>query len=311
MAINLRDHWITSHVATATFAILITLATGEVAGHQLSIVIFATILAGYAVIYRLVPHSRLFNLAMTNGLVIYACLFVFFVSANFADVPDWALMIGMPMPVIGFIGGTWVHRADIETTIRNRQAVGGRQVPKFWRWLSPIALIGVATFFTNTVAMAPLLHAAAMLAAMTGIAAIAAWLARDIAVFLIDTGLIFESFWRGLTFVTAPAFAFITFYMFNVIVFAALYRLIDRYSLASHFRIDGVARDMTFAECLYFSVVTLSTVGYGDIVPASDSARLIVSLQVVLGAVLVLIGVSEILNYARNRGSGPHGGDRG
>lgn len=307
MRTPLRDHWITSHAATATFAILITLATGDVAGHRLSVVIFLTIVTGYAITYRLVPHSRLFNLAMTNGLVIYSCLYVFFISANFTDVPDWALIVGMPMPVAGFVVGVWRHRADITAIVASRQAVGGRQIPKFWRWLSPIGLIGIATFFTNVAPMTPLLHATALLVAMAGITLIVVRLARDIAVFLIDTGLIFESFWRGLSHVMAPAFAFVTFYLFNVIAFAALYRLMDRYTPVPHFRVDGVAQDLTFTECLYFSVMTLSTVGYGDIAPASDSARLIVSLQVVFGAVLILIGVSEILNYSRSRERGDRG----
>jgi voltage-gated potassium channel len=302
MALSLRQHWLTSLVATAAFAVLITLATGEVAGHRLSLAVFLTIVLGFAIVYRLVPHSRLFNLAMTNGLAIYACLYTFFVSANFADVADWALIAGLPLPVIGFIAGIWVHRTAIAADVGHREAVGRRQIPRFWHWLTPILTIGILTFFTNAFALSELALALAMLAAMAVIALISAILARDIALFLIDTGLIFEDFWRGLAHITAPAFAFLTFYLFNVIVFATLYRLIDRFSPEPHFLVNGEPRDLSFAETLYFSVVTLSTAGFGDIVPATDSARLIVSLQLVFGAILILIGVSEILTYARNRG---------
>jgi voltage-gated potassium channel len=302
MALSFRQHWLTSLVATAAFAVLITLATGEVAGHRLSLAVFLTIVLGFGIVYRLVPRSRLFNLAMANGLAIYACLYTFFVSANFATLPDWALMTGLPLPVIGFIGGVWLHRTDITAAVGHRETAGRHQVPRSWHWLSPILLIGVLTFFTNAVDLSPLALAIAMLAAMAVIAAITAILAREIALFLIDTGLVFEDFWRGLAQVTAPAFAFLTFYLFNVIVFATLYRLIDRFSVAPHFLVNGQARDLSFAETLYFSVVTLSTAGFGDIVPATDSARLIVSLQLVFGAILILIGVSEILTYARNRG---------
>lgn len=303
MALKVQQHWLTSLAATAAFAVLITLAAGEVAGHQLSIVIFATIVGGFAVIYRLVPHSRLFNLAMTNGLAIYSCLYTFFVSANFSEVPDWALMLGLPLPVIGFIGGVWLNRSDIIAVMEHREAIGHRQLPRFWQWLSPILLIGILSFFTNAFNLSPFQLAVAMLAAMTAIAAVSAVLAQQISIFLIDTGLIFEGFWRGLSNIAAPAFAFMTFYLLNVIVFAAIYRLVDRYSLEPHFLVNGVAQDLTFTECLYFSISSLSTAGYGDIVPLSDSARLIVSVQLLFGAVLILIGVSEILNYARNRGN--------
>ncbi|MGB0867555.1 MAG: potassium channel family protein [Granulosicoccaceae bacterium] len=44
---------------------------------------------------------------------------------------------------------------------------------------------------------------------------------------------------------------------------------IDRDGLVDH--IDG---ELSFADVLYFTAVTLTTVGYGDIVPVSESARL-------------------------------------
>ena len=46
---------------------------------------------------------------------------------------------------------------------------------------------------------------------------------------------------------------------------------------------------------IYFSIVSLSTVGYGDIVPHSSLARLLASLEVICGFMLLLFGVSELL----------------
>ena len=96
-----------------------------------------------------------------------------------------------------------------------------------------------------------------------------------------------------------PAFAFLTFYSLTIIVFASVYRVIDRFTLAKQFKIDNVAREISFSESLYFSVVTMSTVGYGDIVPATSLVRVVVSLQIVSGVILLLFGFNEILNYAR------------
>jgi voltage-gated potassium channel len=47
----------------------------------------------------------------------------------------------------------------------------------------------------------------------------------------------------------------------------------------------------------------MSTVGYGDILPASDSIRVIVAAQIMAGVILLLFGVTEILRYARERGT--------
>jgi putative Mn2+ efflux pump MntP len=66
-------------------------------------------------------------------------------------------------------------------------------------------------------------------------------------------------------------------------------------------------RALNFSESIYFSIVTISTVGYGDIVPHSSVARVLASLEVICGFLLLLFGVSELLEYARehrrNRGS--------
>jgi voltage-gated potassium channel len=125
--------------------------------------------------------------------------------------------------------------------------------------------------------------------------------ARDVAIFLIDVGLMFEDFFRRISHLVLPATGFLTFYSMNIIVFACIYRIMDRYSAIQHFRIEGVARDIDFPESLYFSVITLSTVGYGEIVPMSDVARVVAAVQIVLGVMLLLFGFYEIMSYARGR----------
>jgi voltage-gated potassium channel len=50
---------------------------------------------------------------------------------------------------------------------------------------------------------------------------------------------------------------------------------------------------------LYFTVVTLGTVGYGDIAPVSTGARLVVSSQVMLDLVLVAVVVRLLTGAAR------------
>jgi voltage-gated potassium channel len=97
------------------------------------------------------------------------------------------------------------------------------------------------------------------------------------------------------------AFAFLTFYSVLVIVFAALYRILSSISPAPDFVVAGQPGEISFVESLYFSVITMATVGYGDITPLSDLARLVAAVQVVVGILLLLFGFSEILSYTRDR----------
>lgn len=58
--------------------------------------------------------------------------------------------------------------------------------------------------------------------------------------------------------------------IFSLIAFVIIVFWIDREGLRDH--IDGY---VSFTDILYFGMITVTTVGYGDIAPVSDSARLI------------------------------------
>ena len=57
----------------------------------------------------------------------------------------------------------------------------------------------------------------------------------------------------------------------------------------------------TRMDALYFTVATLCTVGYGDIVPVSPAARAVVTLQMVFDLVIVTSAISFIVNAWRPR----------
>jgi Ion channel len=48
---------------------------------------------------------------------------------------------------------------------------------------------------------------------------------------------------------------------------------------------DPTAGPRTFFRMTYFSLVTVTTIGYGDILPTSDTARLLVGIEVILGII--------------------------
>ena len=78
-------------------------------------------------------------------------------------------------------------------------------------------------------------------------------------------------------------------YLATVLLFYGLYRA------------TGDMGRFTEGRLLFFSLVTQATVGYGDIVPASRIGRSLAAIQVVTGTMLLIFGVSEILEYSRER----------
>ena len=62
------------------------------------------------------------------------------------------------------------------------------------------------------------------------------------------------------------------------------------------------AEDWSLVQSLYFSVVTLTTVGYGDLTPTSDYARIFTIIYIFIGVgVLVLFLSSLAHHYIRHK----------
>ena len=55
---------------------------------------------------------------------------------------------------------------------------------------------------------------------------------------------------------------------------------------------------ISFVDALYYSVVTITTLGFGDITPASMLVRALTGLEVVSGVLMLLFGFSEIMRSA-------------
>jgi voltage-gated potassium channel Kch len=73
-------------------------------------------------------------------------------------------------------------------------------------------------------------------------------------------------------------------------------------------------RDPTTADYLYFSFITLTTVGYGDYTAAGGFGRAAASVEALLGQIYLVTVVATIVSGMVNRrtrevGSTPAGGD--
>lgn len=67
--------------------------------------------------------------------------------------------------------------------------------------------------------------------------------------------------------------------------------------------------DWTIIQALYFSVVTLTTVGYGDLTPTSDGTQIFTIIYILTGlGVLVAFLASVAENYIEQKAEG--GGER-
>lgn len=93
-------------------------------------------------------------------------------------------------------------------------------------------------------------------------------------------------------------FAALDAYLLAGLIFAVCYWLFDQTWPASF----GVASasDLDLARAIYFSFVTLATLGYGDVVPASDSARGLAILEAVSGQMYLTVLVARLVSlYAK------------
>ena len=83
-----------------------------------------------------------------------------------------------------------------------------------------------------------------------------------------------------------------------VVMFAALYLITSRSNPAAF------DTSMSRTQALYFTVVVLSTVGFGDITPETDPARLLTTIQIVCDLLLIGVVIRLILRIASDRHTG-------
>jgi voltage-gated potassium channel len=252
-----------------------------------------------AVIRALFPAGRLFPVAFASLLAVYATIFSLFVEEIFRGIGDAFLVVGFCLPIFVFVVGCWLRRDQIRVLVAHPAISSEQRVLRAAVWLVPVFFIGAIVILLSRTVGSVLNMDMVFLGAMSLIGLIVLTVSRDVAVFLVDAGLLFKEFFRRVSRLVIPAFAFVTFYSLLVILFASAYRLISVYIPESHFNVGGALRGLSFSESIYFSIGTISTVGYGDIIPYSNLARVLSSFEIFCGIMLLLFGVSELLEYAR------------
>jgi voltage-gated potassium channel len=296
-----RDrYWLSGLTLTLGLYVLVSVAVSGGFGFFLLVMLGALALS-VTLFYWLFPGSHFTTIALANFLSIYACLFEFFVESNFAVALPWTQRISFLLPIAAFFVGVSLRRKQIRLLVCREADSRVHYSPRLFLWLVPVFAVGIASFMIPHRDFEPGAVGLLLIASMGLISVLVFAVCRDVAAFLLETGLLFEEFFDQTALLLAPTLAFFTYYTFVIVVFACLYRIVDMAIPENHFSVLGELRPISFLESLYFSIITLSTVGYGDLLPASHLVRAIAAAQIVIGVWLIIFGFSEVLRYARER----------
>jgi hypothetical protein len=99
----------------------------------------------------------------------------------------------------------------------------------------------------------------------------------------------------------AQLYTAVNIYLLLGLLWAALYLAIDAFYPGS-IQVGSHAVDRQ-TELLYFSLITLSTIGYGDIVPLSGETRILAALEGVTGVLYIAITVALLVSRFRSESS--------
>ncbi len=108
---------------------------------------------------------------------------------------------------------------------------------------------------------------------------------------------------RGRVVDSERIFAALGVYLLAGIVFGVAYHGLDEIqpgSLRTAFAEEGVPAAASLGTCFYFSFVTLATLGYGDVVPASELTRTLATLEAVGAQLYLAVLIARLVGlYAR------------
>jgi hypothetical protein len=88
-------------------------------------------------------------------------------------------------------------------------------------------------------------------------------------------------------------------YLLIGMAFAFAYRAVGAIETAPFFGANG---EGTLSQDLFFSFVTLTTTGYGDLVPAGNPGQSLAVLEALMGQLFLVTAVGKIVTAWRPRG---------
>jgi voltage-gated potassium channel len=288
-------------IASSLLLALVGYATDQAVGlFEISVGAVVVLMLSFYLLFG--SGSVFFDVVFSNAITIYLCFFAFFVESLFSDVDQIFLSVGFILPLAAFLLGASLRRHQIKEIVTSGLVDSDADFARSFLWLLPIAAIGVAAFVVHQGTSFSRDDLNYIFLGEMGLIGFVVFLAsKDFALLLVDTGIIFSNLFSKNVNLIKPAFAFFTFYSMNIVIFAAIYRIVDHLSAIQNFIVRGTPRDLTFVESLYFSLVTISTLGYGDILPVTNAIRFIVGVQSFFGTMLFFFGVHAILTHKKSQ----------
>jgi hypothetical protein len=195
-------------------------------------------------------------------------------------------------------GRPWLAEAILQAFLLNSAVVTAWSNPQWqrFRW-SLLALWGVS-LGGSMLALAPLPDRWRLLALAAETVALVPLLVA------LATGILGYVF-RCERMTADSLFAPIVVYVLIALLFARVYVLLialDPSSFSLPVAAAERGPDLLQADMLYFSLITLATVGYGDILPVSETARMVAVIEATTGQFYVAVIVAAFVGmYAARR----------
>ena len=263
---------------------------------SLAVVTSAAAVAG--IVHRCLPESPILPLVLANAIGVYACAFVFVVEILFPETGDLAAFVSYLIPLVGFTAGLLVNRDPIHVSDRGIEDGPTWDGGSIWCGLSDCHYRGQRRPRCMSMGSTTSFPRSPSSASRSASVVVAYVSSQTIADAMTETGDLFRDFFatiRELVQGRPMPFSRSTFCSSSSS--PAFTASSTHISIAPHFSIQGEVRDIRFLEAIYFSLITFSTVGYGDMAPVSHAARIVVTIQVLIGVVLTLFGFFAIMNY--------------
>ena len=292
--------WLRPFIATMGLGALVAAGVGD-DGLFFPLVVLAGAALGFGVLFRLFPEGLDFALGTGVGFATYAALFTVVGRSAFPDAPQLAQGIAFLLPVLAFLLAVWRQRIRLRVIIAGGEPPDVEHLRRIGRFLLMVALVAVASLALPANRLGWAWQGAAMLAGSAFVGVLAARNLRELVRLLVDMAQVMDAIGGRAVALMVPIAAYAALFSLITVVFACLFRIADGLSRQPLFAGPDGPIQLGFRDALHFSIVTLSTVGYGDIWPTDDGARLLGAVEVLVGQLLLLFGFYEI---SRSRLSG-------
>jgi hypothetical protein len=289
-----------SGAMTLGLMLLVAAAAGDDGGlFSVAALVVAVLAVGG--LYLVFPHGPLFALGVANGLALYMCIYVVIGRSAFPHAIYWALPIGFLMPVAAFVGTCWLRRRELVVLAsRGLDDADLAHLPRVLRWLVMCGVVGVLALASPLNRESADSQTLVLMIAMAAISVISIIAVRDVVRLLVDVAAILTLVTARIRFLVVPMATYVSLFTLLATSFGCLYRIADALSEGPLFQKLGHMGRIDFSEALHFSVVTLATVGYGDILPVDDGVRILAAIEMLVGQLLLLFGFSEIMRSRRH-----------